>query len=86
MSLGGSFRPGGEGLGGEGIIGGWVGLRMEFGKGFPCLEEFFLVKMLLGFPFGTFGVGLIGRGCFGEWEELRSKFGQVFPCFEEFFL
>ena len=40
MPLGGSFWPGGEGLGGEGIIGGWEGLRKTFGQGLPCLEDF----------------------------------------------
>ena len=31
VSMGGSFRPVGEGLGGEGIVGVWEGSRVEFG-------------------------------------------------------
>ena len=53
VSLGGSFRPGGVVLGGEGIIGGWGGLRAEFGQGFPCLKAIFSVEMLLGDSFGA---------------------------------
>ena len=59
MSLGVSFRPGGEGLGGEWIIEIWVGLRMKFGQGFRHLKEFSLVAMSMGGPFGSFGIGLI---------------------------
>ena len=73
-------------MGGEGIIGDWMGLRKEFGHGFSCLETFFLVAMSVGEPFGDFGVGLIGGGGFGDCGGLRSKFGQVFPCLEEFFV
>ena len=58
--LGGSFWPEGEGLGGEGIIGDWEGLRTEFGQGFPFSEAFYPMDMLLGDSFGTFGVGFIG--------------------------
>ena len=82
--MGVSFRPGGEGLCGEGITGGCVVLRTEFGQVYPCSEEFFPVAMLLGDPFGYFGVGLIVRGVWGEWKDLRSKFGQVFPCLGAF--
>ena len=82
--LGDYFCPRGGVFGGEGIVGGWEGLRTEFGQGFPCLGEFFPVAMLLGCPFGYFGVGLIVRGVWGEWKDLRSKFGQVFPCLGAF--
>ena len=49
----------GGGVGDEGIIGGWEGLRTEFGQGFPYLEAFFPIYMSLGDPFG---VGLMGGG------------------------
>ena len=55
VSLGGSFCTGGCVLGDEGIIGGWQGLRTEFGQGFPYLGPFFTMDMLLGDPFGSFG-------------------------------
>ena len=73
-------------FGGEGIVGGWEGLRTEFGQGFPCLGEFFPIAMLLGCPFGYFGVGLVVRGVLGECEDLRSKFVLVFTCLEAFFV
>ena len=64
LSVGGSFWSGGEGLGGEGIIVGWEGLRTEFGQGFPCLEVFPPMDILLSDPLGIFGVGFIGGGFF----------------------
>ena len=41
VSMGVSFRPGGVGLGGEGIVGDWEGSGVEFGQVLPCLEVIF---------------------------------------------
>ena len=48
VSLSGSFRPGVEGLGGEGIVGVWECSRTEFGQGFLCLEVTFPIGIVAG--------------------------------------
>ena len=52
MSLGGSFRPGGVGRGGEGVIGGLGGLGSGIWEGIPLFEGGFSVAMSLGDSFG----------------------------------
>ena len=66
-------------MGGEGIIGGWVGLRTEFGRVFPYLEDFFLVVMLLDDPFGR--VGLNGGGAFGRIGGIQIQIWAGIPLF-----
>ena len=52
VSLGGSFRPGGVGRGGEGVIGGLGGLGSGIWEGIPLFEGGFSVAMSLGDSFG----------------------------------
>ena len=85
MLLGGPLRDGGVGLGSEGVIEVWGGLRAKFGQGLPCLDAIFLLEIFLCGSSGTCEKGLSGEVIFGGWEDLRSKFGQGFPCLEAFF-
>ena len=62
MLLGGSFKPGGVGLGDEGVVEGWGEFRGKFGQGFPCLDTVFMMEMLLGDSFGTCEEVLGGEG------------------------